>query len=462
MSSSSFGRWLGRQRDFLASGLLTVWLLGIFVFVLGAYLFLPQRGEVSARALERWIETQGLVGQLCQTLGLTDILHSPFIWGPCALMFVNLLLCMIRRRETLGLCRFPDQPACPAPSWLHVQVAADGLGEEAVAELLRGHGYRTLVAGESVYGLRGRFAILGHWLFHIALLALLIVGTIVALAPAAFRGVVAVGEGERFDLHTTPFISTSRPVEPEFPDLRFRVEQIETFTEGTAARRFDGRLSTPSGEFENFGINRPYRQPPYQVMVHGFGYMAGWVIVNEAQRTVGGAWVKLIPFPYELSETFSLGNDESSVYVRLYPDHEREGEKNRSRSHELRNPKFTARIVWRGEKVYDGLLELEQRVPLPDGLEFFFLSEIRRYVLLEVIQEQGHVAVFACFGGMILGLSIRYTRLRKEILVRRGEAGLEIFGHGEIFESLFEEEFTRLTDALSSLNSRPDGPRGAA
>jgi hypothetical protein len=240
------------------------------------------------------------------------------------------------------------------------------------------------------------------------------------------------------------------------------VEQIDTFTEGIAVRRFEARLSTPAGETENFGINRPYRQPPYQVMVHGFGYMAGWVIVNEAQQMVHGAWVKLIPFPYELSDTFSLVYDDSSVYARLFPDHELEGEKNRSRSHELQNPKFTARIVWRGEKVYDGLLELEQRVPLADGLEFFFLSEIRRYVLLEVIQEQGHVAVFACFGVMILGLSIRYTRLRKEILVRRGEAVLEVFGHGEVFENLFEEEFARLTQALSSVDSREDGPRGAA
>lgn len=461
MSASSFGRWLGRQRDFLASGRLTAWLLGIFVFVLGAYLFLPQQGEVSAPTLDRWVETQGVVGQLCQTLGLTDVLHSPFIWAPSALMFINLLLCMIRRRETLGLCRFPDQPPCPAPSWLHHQIAAAGLGEEVVTELLRQHGYRTLVAGESVYGLRGRFAMLGHWLFHIALLALLIVGTYVALAQAPFRGAVAVGEGEHFDLHATPFLSTSRPVEPEFPDLRFRVEQIDTLTEGMAARRFEGRLSTPAGEQENFGINRPYRQPPYQVMVHGFGYMAGWVIVNEAQRMVNGAWVKLIPFPYELSENFSLGDDESSVYVRLYPDHELEGEKNRSRSHELRNPKFAARIVWRGEKVYDGLLEPEQRIPLAEGLEFFFLTEIRRYGLLEVIQEQAHMAVFACLGCMILGLSIRYTRLRKEILVRRGEGVLEVFGHGETFENLFEEEFTRLTHALSSVNSRPDEPRGA-
>jgi hypothetical protein len=134
------------------------------------------------------------------------------------------------------------------------------------------------------------------------------------------------------------------------------------------------------------------------------------------------------------------------------------GEKHRIRSHELQNPKFVARIVWRGETVYNGLLEPEQRVPLRDGLEFFFLSEIRRYGLLEVIQEQGHVALFTCFGSMILGLAIRYVRIRKEILVQRVAGGLEVFGQGEIFESLFAEEFDQLTDALAGAVARADAP----
>jgi len=463
MSSSRLGRWLRRQYAFLASGRLTVWLLAILVLVLGVYLFIPQQGQAPARALERWVEQKGLVGQLCQALGLSDVLRSPFFGGACGLMFVNLILCMLRRiRSTLGLFRFPECAPLASPTWLRREIAAPALGEERIAELLRERGYRTLVDGGRVYGLRGRFAIAGHWLFHLGLLALLVVGTFVALAPDPFRGRVGVGEGEPFALHTSLFLFTSEPVSPELPDLRFQMGEIETLTEGIQTRRFEAHVATPAGERASIGVNRPFRQAPYQVMVHGFGYMAGWVVAADGGRMLNGAWVKLVPFPLERSDTFSIGRGESSVRVRLYPDHEREGKVHRSRSYELQNPRFTARIIWRGEKVYDGLLEPEQRVPLEEGLDFFFLPEIRRYALLDIIQERGHAAVFACLGAMILGLAIRYTRIRKEILVQRVGAAMEAFGHGEVFESLFAEEFDQLADALASASPRLEDPRGTA
>ena len=461
MSSSRLGHWLRRQHARLASNRLTVWLLAILVLVLGVYLFIPQQGQASARALERWVEQKGLVGQLCHALGLTNVLRSLFFSGTCGLMFVNLLLCMLRRiRSTLGLFRFPERAPLASPAWLRREIAASALGEEHIAELLRERGFRTLVDGGRVYGLRGRFAIAGHWLFHLGLLAMLVVGTFVALAPDSFRGLVGVGEGELFALHASPFLSTSEPVTPELPDLRFQMRKIETLTEGTEARRFEAHVETTAGENASIGVNRPFRQAPYQVMVHGFGYMAGWAIAADRGRMANGAWVKLIPFPLERSDIFSIGAGKSSVRVRLYPDYELDGEKHRSRSYELQNPQFTARIVWRDVKVHDGLLEPGQRVPLEEGLEFFFLPEIRRYAMLEVIQERGHTAVFACLGVMILGLAIRYFRIRKEILVQRVGGVTEVFGHGEIFESLFAEEFEQLADTLASASSRSEDPRG--
>jgi hypothetical protein len=463
MSSSRIECWLRRQYAFIASGRLTVWLLAILVLVLGVYLFIPQQGQASARALERWIEQKGLVGQLCHALGLTDVLRSAFFSGTCGLMFVNLLLCMIRRvRSTLGLFCFPERAPLALPGWLRREIGVPVLGQERIAELLREQGFRTLVDGGRVYGLRGRFAIAGHWLFHLGLLALLVVGAFVALAPDPFRELVGVGEGELFALHASPLLSTSEPVPPELPDLRFQMGEIEALTEGTQVRHFEAHIATPAGERASIGVNRPFRQAPYQVMVHGFGYMAGWVIADDRERMVNGAWVKLAPFPLGRSDNFRIGSGESSVRVRLYPDHERDGEKHRSRSYELENPRFTARIMWRGEMVYDGLLEPEQRVPLEEGLEFFFLSEIRRYTLLEVIQERGHAAVFACLGAMILGLAIRYFRIRKEILVHRVGEALEIFGHGEIFENLFAEDFDQLVDTLASASPRSEDPRGSA
>jgi len=463
MSSSRLGGWLRRQYAFLASGRLTAWLLAVLVFVLGVYLFIPQERQVAALGVERWVEQKGTVGELCHALGLTDVLRSPLFWGTCGLMLVNLILCMARRiRSTLDLLRFPVQPPKASPGWLHRTVETPAPSDERIVELLHAHGYRTRVDGNQIYGLRGRFAIAGHWLFHLGLLAMLVIGSVLALAPDPFRGLVGVGEGEPFALHASPFLSTRGPIRPELADLRFQMGEIQTLTEGAQARRFEAHLTTPSGERATIGINRPFRQAPYQVMVHGFGYMAGWAIAADGVRMLDGAWVKLIPFPLERSDTFSIGGGKGSVRVRLYPDHALDGEIHRSRSYELQNPRFTARIVWRGEDVYDGLLEPAQRVPLEAGLEFFFLPEIRRYAILEVIQERGYAAVFACLGVMIGGLAIRYFRIRKEILVRRVGSATEIFGRGEIFESLFAEEFDQLTDALASERPRSNDPEGVA
>lgn len=457
MANDRLAAWLRRQPARLASGRLTVWLLTILLLVLCIYLFLPQQNPVHPQDLERWVEQKGLVGRLCHALGLTDIMHSGLFWAPYSLLTVNLILCMLRRiRTTLMLFRFPERPPRANVSWLQREVPANDLGPEDVAARLAKKGYRTLTDDESVYGLRGRFAVAGHWLFHLGLLALLVVGFFLVAAPEPFRGMVGIGERESFDLHAARFLSSTGPVEPEMAGLRFQVEEIDILTEGTTVRRYEARLLAGDGERSHIGINRPYRTPPYQVMVHGFGYMAGWVIVNPRGRMMKGAWVKLIPFPVEMSDSFSLGYEESHVTVRLFPEHKRDGEEDLNRSFELRNPKFLARIVWQGERVHNGMLAPGQRVALQDGMEFFFLPEIRRYSLLEVIQERGHAAVFTCLGFMILGLLIRYVRIRKEVLVQFDGGVLRVFGRGEIFEDLFAEEFDRLTGALADASYRQD------
>jgi hypothetical protein len=419
MTGSRLGSWLRRQHGSLASGRLTVWLLAVLVLLLCAHLFL-------------------------------HVLHAPLFAGTCALMFVNLSLCMIRRlRATLGAWRFPAEPPRPSSDWLHREVAHSDLGAERIAELLRDAGYRTFVSEGSVYGLRGRFAVLGHWLFHLGLLALLVSGFFIAVAPQPFRGMVGVGEREPFDLHAARFLSSNAPVGPELPGLRFRLEDLEVVTDGLEVRRYEARLTTTEGAPATLGINRPFRAAPYQVMVHGFGYMAGWVVVDARDRMRNGAWVKLVPFPLERFDAFSLGVEESEVAVRLFPDYERDGEEDRSRGYELNNPRFAARVTWRGEQIHNGLLEPEQRVALEGDLELFFLPEIRRYALLEVIQERGHGSVFTCLGVMILGLLVRYLRVRKEILVEGNAGVLQVYGSGESFESLFVEEFERLVDGLA-------------
>jgi hypothetical protein len=461
--TSGRDRWLRRQLDLLGSGRLTVVLLPVVLLILYLHLVIPQQGQVEERVLLGWVEQHGVWGRGLQALGLTDVLHSWPFWGVYGLLFLNLSVCMTRRLPmVVRLCRFPDRPPRPASGWLHRDVQVAGLRPERVAEQLRKKGYRTLVAGETVYALRGRLASAGHWVFHAGLLALLVAGGSVAAARDPFRGTVAAGEGEPLELGSARLVSANQAVDPELPPLRFRLERIDLFMEDGGLRRFDASLATPEGKRAALGVNRPYRSEPYQVLLHGFGYMPGWVIVNPRGRALNSAWVKLVPFPLEEEDSFSLGPEGSTVYTRFYPDHRREGEEDRTFGHELRNPRFRARVVWRGTEVYRGLLEPGERVSLEAGREFFFLPEIRRYGLLDVIEERGYAPIFSCFGTMILGLLVRYARIRKEVVVRLGERSLELHGHGEIFENLFAEELDRLAGELAQAGPAPAGPRGAA
>jgi cytochrome c biogenesis protein ResB len=463
----SVRRSLSRLIAFLSSGRLAVWLLAILAFVVGLYLWIPQPVPGEEALVDQWVARSGAFGELCRLVGLTDILHSWVFWAPYALLVVNLSFCMTRRLGAiLASCRVPESLPPVLPSWQRRRVES-GPDAEAVARCLRRRGYRTRILDGAVHGLRGRYARLGHWVFHTALLALLVGGMAVALAPEPFRGSVGIGEGEPFDLHSSQFLITDTRVRAGLPPLRFTVDEIDVLPDNGDVRRFEVRLRDPEGKPGSTGINRPYRSRPYQVMAHGFGFMPGWVIVNQKGRALRGAWVKLVPFPLERWDSFPLGVEDSTVEVRFYPDYERNGGKERTRSQELRNPKFRVRAVWRGTRVYDGLLEPGQRVSLgQEGKEFFFVPEIRKYGIVLVIQEQGYAVVLAGIGIMILGLVVRYARLRKEIVVGIQGGALEVAGHSEILENLFAEELDRLVGELAAAAPQapnaPQADRGEA
>jgi cytochrome c biogenesis protein ResB len=463
MNGPAISRWLRRQYDFLASRRLAVVLLAVLATLLVAYLLIPQLDPTDAELIRRWDETRGVIGKMARALGLTDVQHSWLLFSTYVLLFVNLVLCMIRRfRAVVRLYRFPENPPAVSPIWLHREVNGTDLDVGVGAAAIRRRGYRTLVVDNIIYGLRGRFAILGHWVFHLSFLVLIVGGMWVALAPETFRGTVGIGEGEPFNLLTAPFLGKNISPSQDLPELRFKMEKIKVLTEGEEVRRFEARLSNPEGKQVAVGINRPYRQNPYQVLVTNFGYMPGWVMVNERGRMLGGAWIKLAPFPHLVEDSFPIGPEESTVTVRFFPDYDGDGLVERSRSYELRNPKFDTRIVWRGKQVFEGLLEPGQRVELGQGRKFFFVPEIRKYTMLDVIQERGHEIILTGLCIMVLGILLRYARIRKEILVRVEGGSLQLFGRSEILKNLFAEELDRLAAELAEAGPPSQSRKGMA
>jgi hypothetical protein len=448
--------------DFLSSGRLAVWTLAVLILLLLLYLLIPQANAWEPERIRQWAGEAGLLGGLCLALGLTDVQRSWWLVGTYVILFVNLAFCMTRRFvPMLATIRFPDRPPRAYANWRSLEIPNPDHEPGSIAPLLRKKGYRTLVTEDRVYGLRGRFAPIGSWVFHVSLLALLAAGAFVAASPDPFRGTAGIGQGEPFDLHSSPLLSANAPPSSELPALSFQLEGIDAVTDGEEVREFEGRLRQSDGRLEPFGINRPYRSRPYQVMAHGFGYMPGWAIVDQRGGMRMGAWVKLVPFPLSVEESFQIGHETSKVHVRLHPDHELAGRRHRSRTYELNNPRFETRIVLRGEEIYKGLLEPGERVPLENGREFFFLPEIRKYALVDILEEEGHEIIFSSFGTMILGLFLRYARLRKEILVHLGNDTLTLYGRSEILENLFGEEMDRLAGELSVLRSEPAGGKSS-
>jgi hypothetical protein len=227
------------------------------------------------------------------------------------------------------------------------------------------------------------------------------------------------------------------------------VDDVDVVLAREGVKQFEVTLTTPQNVQKSISINQPHRSGPYQVLVHGFGFMPGWAVVNPRGRALYSAWLKLLPYPLEEEDSFSLGSKGSTLHLRFYPDHALEDGRDTTLSHELQNPRFRARVVWQGAQVHDGLLAPGERIDLGGGREFFFLPEIRRYALLDVIEERGQAPVFACLITMILGLLLRYGRIRKEVVVQIGDDALQLHGRGELFEHLFEEELEQLATELA-------------
>jgi hypothetical protein len=455
MTTQPTGNFLQRLFDLFASGRLAVFLIATLVSLLLLYLLIPQTELAGPGAVSEWAEEWGVAGKGAVAAGLTDIQHSLLLWMTYGFLFVNLLLCMFKRfRTALISARKPDGKPRITPLWTQRRLAGRATGIVEIASILRGRGYSSIVHGEAVHGIRGRFAVFGSWLFHVGILVVMAAGAAAAVGPERFRGTAGIGEGEPFDLHSSAFLGTNLPITEELPALAFEVKEIQIATEGSDVHKFETQIETPDGQRIPIGVNRPFRSGPYQVLGTGFGYMPGWAIVDARGRMLRGAWLKLAPFPLEYEEKFAVGPRTSEVRFRFYPDHERVDDEDRTRGQLLDNPRFQTTIVIRGETVHDGLLAPGEKISIGGGRSFLFIPDVRKYVLLDIMKEEPYSGVFLGFGLVIAGLFLRYGRTRKEISVRVDAGSLLVCGRSEILESLFEEEMDRLADALEAEQPR--------
>lgn len=444
--------WFQGAIDVLRSATMAAVLLAVYFILFLLSLFIPQISRDGPTAVVAWVEDNRWLGHMGQFLGFTDLQHAWILYGAHVLLFSSLLLCMLRRAGPVARSlRVPPEPPSSSSFRLHRQ-AASTLEPDQVAAFLRRKGYRTRIAATTVFALRGRIGLLGHWIFHAGLLILIAGGFLAALERRAFRGTIGIGEGESFDLKTARFLLASQHSRNDLPDLRFRVERLDVETQGNEVRRFNVQLSTPEGDLEQLAINHPYRAKPYQVLGVGFGFMPGWVIQDHRGRRLDGAWVKLIPFPREQEDEFDLGRFGARATVRFFPAPKRAPREAQGSSGELNDPRFEVQILRGDQEIFSGMLEPGQRIPFGRRLFFAFVPEIRRYGLFDVIYERQYSVVFASFGVIILGLLLRLLWIRKEILVECRHGSLQLCGRSEMLESLFEVELSHLAHQLTAMS----------
>ena len=435
----------------LASNRLAIVLLILLAVLLLIYLLVPQVDTAYSDITQSGTLTSAIRTALLHFFNMYDVQRSWLLFITYILLFINLGLCQVRRFRFISQkLSFPSHPPSINAGWPYLKTIDCGLKSKSVEEMIQSKGFRLLVENDIIYGLRGRFSIAGHWIFHIGLAILIGYGLWIVTIPAPFRGIVGVGEGESFDLKTSEFLSTTRPASALAHDLAFKLEKIDALLEGEDVRKFEALLSTPRGKPSSIKINNPFRKTPYQAMIHGFGYMPGWVIVNQRGKMIYGSWLKLVQFPLFSEDSFLIGPDESKVIVSFYPNYKPDRPESEKPDQTLANPRFMTKITWKGRKVFEGLLKPREKVTLDGAHSFLFMKEVRKYAILNVIEERPYRIIFAVFGILILGVVVRYSRTRKEILINIKDESIEIYGRSEMLENLFAEELDNLVSELAS------------
>jgi len=449
---------LNRAVAFLASGRVAVWVMTALLLLLIAFGVVPQF-EATSPDLAVWLEDNPVLGPILHGMELTDVRRSVLFYAAYALLMVNLSLCMVRRAiPVLRSARAPRTPPMVTPDWLSRRVPGAGL--EAARAVLRARKYHLLEHEGALYGLRGRFALAGHWTFHVGMLLLIYAGAVLTYAPDPFRGRLGVGEGEVVDIHRTPFLvhnqegATSWFAPEHLPPLSFQLESLHWTAAEGEVREIEATLIDAEGQRHDVGINRPYRHYPFQVMLDSMGFMPGWVLERNG-LLLSSAWVKLPSAPGDQADAFSLGFHGMVARVVFEPDITRRTYLEHS---EPTKPAFVIEILQGEERLFKGMVAPGQTITLDrKGTTFRILPEIRRYALMEVVKEGEHRPIFAFFFVMIIGLGIRYWKIRKEVVVREDGIGLLVAGRTEMHPHLFAEELEAMVAEIT-----PSGARSPA
>ena len=254
-----------------------------------------------------------------------------------------------------------------------------------------------------------RWSSLGSYVFHVA--CFLVAAGFLATIESRQETKIRIAEGEDYGGRAEQTIESAAPRPlARAPDIRFRLERIDAklwqdqllFTDLAAS------LVLPDGSRATTRINRPLVLGPATFLrLTGLGYAPRYEILDARGMVIESAFVKMVVFPPGQRDFVLMTRLPFRIYLEVYPDATIEEGQVRTRSLNLANPVFVAK-VYRGKLlVASGQLRRGEEL-LVEGLRLRF-PEIRYWGDFSIMRDVGAPLIFAGFLLGIAGLTLRLT-----------------------------------------------------
>ncbi len=456
-----YARFVWRQLTSMRTALFLLLLLA-FAAVPGS--LVPQRSADPNGVVQYRTDNPELY-RVLDALQVFDTYSSVWFSSIYLLLFISLIGCVIpRTRHHFDALRAAP-PRTPArlkrlPAFLAVD--APGITEkdavESARRLLRRLGYRVRVDSASVSAERGYLRETGNLVFHGAL-----VGILVAVAIGggfSYTGQKVIVEGQAFSnvlgnydsfnpgRYFSDDVLAPYSIRLDGFDAEYEEENIDAYGQPID---FTASVTTTipgaDGQPASIKVNEPLRIGGTEVYLLGNGY-APWITVRDADGEI--AFSQPVPFLPQDGNLTSLGvvkvpdglTDQLGMIGFFYPTTLPLASGAFSSSHpDLRDPTLTLE-AYRGDLGLDGgiprsaysldtdaltqvagrtsetptlALKIGDTVELPDGLGSVELSEVKRFVSLDIHHDPTQTWVFIfsvlVLAGLLTGLFIPRRRL---------------------------------------------------
>lgn len=492
-------RWAWRQLTTMRAALILLLVLAIAA-IPGS--LLPQRNQ-DPGAVSTFIEENGVWGEFLDTVQLFDVYASVWFSAVYILLMVSLVGCIIPRtkhhfqamrqappKAPRRLARMSAHRTTPLETATERRTADELL--DAAYEELKKSGYRTVRNEDHIAAERGYLKETGNLIFHVSILATVIVMAMGGLF--GYSGQRVLVEGDTFS-HSLVSYDSFEPgmffdasTLPEFrltlDDLVTRFDDEATGAQFGQPRQFDAdvTLSTPEGTSElMLRPNEPVRVDGSNVYLIGNGY-APVITTRDANGdvTYSGPAVFLpqdgvytstgvVKVPDASPDQLGFGG------VLLPTTGRNDNGELISTFAELRNP-LLVMDAYRGDlgldsgapqSVYqlesdsmeqlvgdDGepfqmVMQPGDTAELPDGHGTVTFDEIRKYGALDVHHDPVQVWMLPFMGLLFGGLSLTLFVARRRVWVRVNGDQVEIAGLARGEDPRVDEAVEELTQVLS-------------